>query len=287
MGREVHVPVEAVGERRLAAPRPSGAAGRASAAVAGAGQVGTGRTAAGPFDGVLRDVHEVRRAGGTRQARGDAVQDQEPVSGRGVGSRAPAQLQEGLRTPARSPAAPGPPAGPPDLAGSIPTAGSSPQGSGSGSLPGVAGQLVRVLAAPQPLADGSTTVTVTLDPPSLGMVKATVVAGTDHLAVQLVTSTAAGAEALRIGLPELKNALSSSGQQVQVTVTDGSPSTSDGLSSTPQGGGGRQSPSTSPHHPPASPPPRPPSRPVPTARRTTALRIATSVSSSHLVDIRI
>ncbi|MHB1852963.1 MAG: hypothetical protein ACYCU6_12445, partial [Acidimicrobiales bacterium] len=54
-GRGVRTPVEAVGgRRRLAPPRPSGAAVPTSAAAASgsAGQAGTGRTAAGPIDAV-------------------------------------------------------------------------------------------------------------------------------------------------------------------------------------------------------------------------------------------
>ena len=262
-GRGVRTPVEAVGgRRRLAPPRPSGAAVPTSAAAASgsAGQAGTGRTAAGPIDGVP--------------------------------TRDPAQFEEGVRTPARSAAHPTLAAGPPDMAGPSPTTGPSPTAGpspqASASLPGVAGQLVRVLAGPQPLADGSTTVTVALDPPSLGVLKATVVAGADHLSVQLVTTTAAGAEALRIALPDLKSVLSSSGHEVQVSVSDSSASTSGGLSAAPQGGGGSRSPFTSRHHPPASPPPsRSSARPASTAPRTTASRTATPATSSHLVDIRI
>ncbi len=258
--REVHAPVDAVpGQGGAAAPRPAGAGLPASALPASRAQ---------------------------HPAHGSVAETHDPVSLGGARSRAPVQRGEGARAAARPAARPLSAAGSNPAAGPNPASGPNPQ-EGS-SLPGVAGQLVRVLSTPQPLPDGSTTVTVALDPPSLGVVKATVVAGADRLSVQLVTTTAAGAEALRLALGDLKSVLSTSGQQVQVTVSDGSSSTSGGLSSAPQGGGGRQSPSTSPHHPPASPsPPPPPPHSVPTARRTTALRRATPASSSHLVDIRI
>lgn len=88
-------------------------------------------------------------------------------------------------------------------------------------MPGVAGQLVQVLSPPRLLANGTYTVTVTLHPESLGTVQATVTASDARLSVQLVASTNDAADAIRQGLPELHEALSSSGQPATVTVSSG------------------------------------------------------------------
>jgi len=298
--RDAHAPVHAIqAQGRLAPPRPSGTASPASSAPAMVGTASAdeeARRRAEPVAGVLRDLrhlHGVHDMGVARLAHMAAPQTQDAVALGDASLRTRAQSEEGAGVPERPaaqsfprPAAgPSPAASPSPAAGPSPAAAMSPQG--SDSLPGVAGQLVRVLTPQQSLADGSSTVTVALDPPSLGLVKATVVAGVDRLSVQLVTTTAAGAEALRLALPDLKSALVASGQQVQVTVSDGSASTSEGLSSAPQGGGG-QSAFTSRHPAPSSQsPPRSPSHPASTVPRTTALPRAPTASSSHLVDIRI
>gem|GEM_PF-4593211 len=99
-----------------------------------------------------------------------------------------------------------------------PASSSPPAPQGTEPLPGVAGQLLRVIAAPRPVGDGSYTVTVDLHPPSLGSVRATVVAGAGQVSVQLVPSTPEGASALRLALPELQSSLSANGQQAQVTL---------------------------------------------------------------------
>lgn len=88
-------------------------------------------------------------------------------------------------------------------------------------MPGVAGQLVRVLAAPRPMANGTYTVRISLHPESLGTVQATVTGGSTRLSVQLVATTNDGAEALRQSLPELREALSATGPQATVTVSGG------------------------------------------------------------------
>lgn len=96
------------------------------------------------------------------------------------------------------------------------TAGPAP-----GDMPGVAGQLVRVLSAPRPLANGTYTVTVSLHPESLGTVQATVTAGDARVSVQLVATTSDGALAIRQSLPELHEALAAGGQPTTVTVSGG------------------------------------------------------------------
>lgn len=90
----------------------------------------------------------------------------------------------------------------------------------STSMPGVAGQLVRVLSAPRPLADGSYEVTVALHPESLGTVQATVSASETQLTVRLVAATAEGSAALRQALPELHEALGAGGHRTSVTIGD-------------------------------------------------------------------
>ena len=159
----------------------------------------------------------------------------------------------------------------------------------SKSLPGVAGELVRVLSAPRPLTDGSFTVTVALHPASLGQVRATVVTGPDQISVQLTPATAEGADALRLALGDLRSALSASGQQVQVTLSEGPAPAANGggLSSAPQGGSGGDLPATGRQYPSSSPStPRSASPPAPEPSRT-ALALAAPAPSSHLVDIRI
>lgn len=116
-------------------------------------------------------------------------------------------------------------------AGAVPAAVGSPAaatlgdtgsvGSGSSEMPGVAGQLVQVLSPPRLLANGTYTVTVTLHPESLGTVQATVIASDARLSVQLVASTNDAADAIRQGLSELHEALSSGGQPATVTVSGG------------------------------------------------------------------
>jgi len=318
--REAHAPVEALQVKgRPPAPRPSGAAAAASALPASvlpasapmasapmasapmaSAPTAAGITASGVMGHTPPRARERSEEGASvlerPAARPSPPADHSPTAAKipmaGHNPTAAKIPMAGQSPPAdHSPtAATSPTAGHSPTVGQSPTAApmftaaTSPQG--SGSLPGVAGQLVRVLSAPQPLADGSTTVTIALDPPSLGLVKATVVAGADQLSVHLVTTTALGAEALRLALPDLQSVLSAGGHQVHLTVSDGSASTSEGLSSAPQGGGG-QSPFTSQHHAPAPPPPRSPSHPTSTVARTTALRRASPPSSSHLVDIRI
>lgn len=116
-------------------------------------------------------------------------------------------------------------------------------------MPGVAGQLVRVLSAPRPLANGTYTVTVSLHPESLGTVQATVTGSDSRLSVQLVAATSDGAAALRQSLPELREALSANGQQAIVTLSgggsqgSGTGSLADGTpggGQSPGGGGARQ-----------------------------------------------
>lgn len=88
-------------------------------------------------------------------------------------------------------------------------------------LPGVTSQLVRVLSPPRPVATGTYTLKVSLHPESLGAVQATVTAGDARLSVHLVASTSDGELAIRQGLSELHEALSSGGQQATVTVSGG------------------------------------------------------------------
>lgn len=95
-------------------------------------------------------------------------------------------------------------------------------------MPGVAGQLIQVLSAPRPVANGNYTVTVALHPESLGTVQATVIAGEQQVAVHLVASTGTGADALRLALPALHEALAASGQQATVSVAAGGPGTGSG-----------------------------------------------------------
>lgn len=85
----------------------------------------------------------------------------------------------------------------------------------------MAGQLVRVLSAPRPLANGTYTVTVSLHPESLGTVQATVTASDARVSVQLVATTSDGALAIRQSLPELHEALAAGGQPATVTVSGG------------------------------------------------------------------
>ena len=162
----------------------------------------------------------------------------------------------------------------------------------SNLLPGVAGQLVDVLSAPRQGADGSFVVTVALHPAALGAVRATVIAKGSQVSVQLVPSTAEGADALRLALPDLRSALSSNGQQVQVTVREipaassRHAASSRDPSSAGQGGGGHPLATSRHDHPApvrASRPARgPAAQPV-----STVPLVAAPAPSPHLVDIRI
>ena len=267
-----------------AAGPPEGAAGRAGASRA-VGQTG-------------RRAHEtavpLRDAAVVRSAPARAVAQPHDVAGapsRPAADPAAAAAPAPTAAPAPAPrptptAAPAPAARPAPAPGPALAPGANPEP--SQSLPGVAGQLVRVLSAPRQVADGGFTVTVALHPSSLGTVRATVVAGPDRVSVQLAPTTAEGADALRIALPDLKSALSSSGQQVQVTLSESSAPASGGLASGPQGGGGGHLPATSRQRHSASPStPRSPSQTAPEPPRTAPPRTAAPAPSSHLVDIRI
>gem|GEM_PF-4395281 len=116
-------------------------------------------------------------------------------------------------------------------------------------MPGVAGQLVKVLAAPRPTGQGTYTVTIALHPDELGEVRATVTAGEDQVMVRLMASTGDGDEALRQALPQLHAGLSTGGQRTSVTVggqgdgggarwTTGRAATDDGAGRGPDGPGG-------------------------------------------------
>ena len=156
----------------------------------------------------------------------------------------------------------------------------------SDPLPGVAGQLVDVLSTPRQGADGSFMVTIALHPASLGAVRATVAASENRVSVQLVPSTAEGADALRLVLPDLRSALSSNGQQVQVTVRE-SPTSSSGNRFFARQGGGDQLPATSRRdHAAAAHVPRPARDPAP-GLAPMAPRAAVPAPGPHLVDIRI
>ncbi|MGH9082042.1 MAG: flagellar hook-length control protein FliK [Acidimicrobiales bacterium] len=88
-------------------------------------------------------------------------------------------------------------------------------------MPGVAGQLVRVLSAPRPTPGGTYTVTVSLRPESLGAVTATVTAGQGQVSVRLLATTTDGADAIRVALPQLHQALSAEGQRATVSLAPG------------------------------------------------------------------
>ncbi len=156
----------------------------------------------------------------------------------------------------------------------------------SDPLPGVAGQLVDVLSTPRQGADGSFMVTIALHPASLGAVRATVAASENRVSVQLVPSTAEGADALRLVLPDLRSALSSNGQQVQVTVRESPTSSSGNLFSARQGGGGQLPATSRRDHAAAAHVPRPARDPAP-GLAPMAPRAAVPAPGPHLVDIRI
>ncbi len=252
-----------------------------------------GSNAAGPPEGAAGRAGASRAFGQTgRRAHETAVPLRDAVVVRSAPARAVAQPHDVAGAPSRpaadpaAAAAPAPAARPAPAPGPALAPGANPEP--SQSLPGVAGQLVRVLSAPRQVADGGFTVTVALHPSSLGTVRATVVAGPDRVSVQLAPTTAEGADALRLALPDLKSALSSSGQQVQVTLSESSAPASGGLASGPQGGGGGHLPATSRQHHSASPStPRSPSQTAPEPPRTAPPRTAAPAPSSHLVDIRI
>lgn len=253
----------------------------------------SGSNAAGPPEGAAGRAGASRAFGQTgRRAHETAVPLRDAVVVRSAPARAVAQPHDVAGAPSRpaadpaAAAAPAPAARPAPAPGPALAPGANPEP--SQSLPGVAGQLVRVLSAPRQVADGGFTVTVALHPSSLGTVRATVVAGPDRVSVQLAPTTAEGADALRLALPDLKSALSSSGQQVQVTLSESSAPASGGLASGPQGGGGGHLPATSRQHHSASPStPRSPSQTAPEPPRTAPPRTAAPAPSSHLVDIRI
>ncbi|MGH9109122.1 MAG: flagellar hook-length control protein FliK, partial [Acidimicrobiales bacterium] len=109
---------------------------------------------------------------------------------------------------------------------------------GGDGVPGVAGQLVSVLSAPRPTANGTYSVSVALHPESLGTVQATVTAGQDQVTVRLVAATNAGSDAIRSALPQLHEALAASGQRASVSLAGGG---AGGGHSIGQQGAGQQS----------------------------------------------
>ncbi len=87
-------------------------------------------------------------------------------------------------------------------------------------LPGVASQLVSVLAPLRPTPAGGHTVTIALEPAGLGEVRATIVSGPNDLVVRLAAATVDGERAVRAALPELQANLTSGGEHATVVLAD-------------------------------------------------------------------
>jgi hypothetical protein len=87
-------------------------------------------------------------------------------------------------------------------------------------LPGVASQLVSVLAPLRSAPSGTQSLTISLHPADLGSVQATVVLHDGMLTVRLVASTPAGAAALHASLPDLQHGLEEGGQRSSVQLGD-------------------------------------------------------------------
>lgn len=150
-------------------------------------------------------------------------------------------------------------------------------------LPGVAGQLVRVLAPLRPTVDGTSTITVSLHPEALGKVEATVTAGHDSVSVTLTASTSAGADALRQSLSELHDMLQKEGQHTSVSLSNATSDGSQDRGGRPasQSGVGEGTTGKAPEH----------SRqyrvaPVLRLRPAQLLR-PSRPDSSHLIDVRV
>jgi flagellar hook-length control protein FliK len=90
----------------------------------------------------------------------------------------------------------------------------------SGALPGVASQLVTVLAPIRPVPAGGHTVTIALQPEGLGAVRATMTANDDQLVVRLSTASATAEAAVRAALPELHASLTSGHQEATIVLAD-------------------------------------------------------------------
>ncbi|MGC8470699.1 MAG: flagellar hook-length control protein FliK [Acidimicrobiales bacterium] len=261
----------------------------------GAGSARQAQTIAGAGPAVRAEAAaQAARDVRTVPVKGDVRRTSRAPSG-SQGSVQPEDIQpndsqpNGLQANGVQPAVPVPPEGS-ARAASQPAAGAQ---RASNLLPGVAGQLVDVLSAPRQGADGSFVVTVALHPAALGAVRATVIANESQVSVQLVPSTAEGAAALRLALPDLRSALSSNGQQVQVTVREIPASSSKNPAassknpfSAGQGGGGHPLATSRHDHPAPGRASRPARDPAPQPVSTVPLAAAPA-PSPHLVDIRI
>ena len=102
-------------------------------------------------------------------------------------------------------------------------------------LPGVASQLLTVVAAPRATPSGGQTVTVSLHPAELGDVRVSMTIADGQATVRLLAATPAGLEAIRSSLGELQSQLSSNGQQAQVSVEGGFAGAEQGSTGNPDG----------------------------------------------------
>jgi flagellar hook-length control protein FliK len=133
----------------------------------------------------------------------------------------PGAATPGAAEPAGQFAATPPPANAATSATSNPqVAGGGRAGAEPSQLPGVASQLVSVLAPLRSSATGTQTLTIALHPADLGSVQATLVLANGTLTVRLVASTPAGAAALHASLPDLQHGLEDGGQRSSVLLGD-------------------------------------------------------------------
>ncbi|MHB1599762.1 MAG: flagellar hook-length control protein FliK [Acidimicrobiales bacterium] len=122
------------------------------------------------------------------------------------------------------------------------TSGAPDRPASGAQLPGVASQIVSVLAPLRATPAGTQSVTIALHPADLGTVQATLVLRDGTLTVRLVASTSAGTAALHAALPDLQSGLTANGERSSVLLGD--PGSQGG--SQPQGHPGGSSSHASP-----------------------------------------
>lgn len=151
--------------------------------------------------------------------------------------------------------------------------------SGHAALPGVASQLLNVIAPYRQAPNGSQSVTISLHPIELGEVHVAVTLVDGQTTVRLAAATPEGASAIRAALPNLETQLANSGQRAHV-VFDNSAFSGSQAHSNGQAWTGSQ-----PHHQ--------PSRGQVAQNASAADAVASSptatasIASDHAIDVRI
>ncbi len=246
------------------ASNPAAAAGTAASRATGSPSRGR---ASAPLQTATRDAATRNAASPTAAEPGAAS-----AASSGAAAAPVSFAQLAASAPATSPGIP---------TGATVHAGATAQaGVPTGQLPGVASQLVAVVAPMRSLLSGAQTVTIALHPADLGSVQATVVLHGEMLTVRLLAATPAGAAALHASLPELQRGLEADGQRSSVLLGDAGAF---------GGGGGASQHNPGPDTQQQPAPPAVATRPAATTS-TPSHRVLgppdSSSGSRHLLDVR-